>query len=158
IRDRDLQLADWALIGRYFDRPRPAYEKLVEGILALAYAQRSRLLASYSPFLDRPLPRQRGDWSDPSLRTVDGFGWPPAPEQPPPPERLRLPALQYALHVCAALADSRVSPLADRALRELLDTCARHGVRPALVLVPEHSVVRAFYPPEARSGVHAYLA
>ncbi len=156
IRDRDLQIDDAALVRRYFADPWPAYGKLAEGLLAPAFSHRSGLLAAYSPFVDRPAPRQSGDWSDPSLR-VEGFGWLPAPEKQLPPERFRGLLAGSALYLHHLLADFRVCPVADRALRELLDRCARHGIRTALVLLPEHSAVRACYPPETLARLSAYL-
>jgi hypothetical protein len=157
IRDRDLQPADRVLVRGYFADPWPAYHKLVEGVLAPAFSHRSQLLAAYSPFLERPLPRPFGDWSDPALRAGEGFGWLPAPEPRPSPEVWRATVTRYAASVREVLADFRISPVADAALRELLQTCARHGVHPAFVLLPEHSSVRACYLPAIQAQVGAYL-
>jgi hypothetical protein len=155
IGDRDLQPADRAVVARYFVYPGPAYSKLVERVLAPAYSLRFQLLEAYSPFRDVPRPRLASDWDDPSLRTVEGFGWLPAPV--PDPEMLRIATAIYTESAREVLGDFRVSPVADAALRDLLGTCSRLGVRTTVVLLPEHSAVRACYPPATQAAVKAYL-
>jgi hypothetical protein len=158
IRERDLQPADAALVARYFADPRPAYRKLAAGVLAPAFTYRWQLLEHYAPFRHTPPPRLPGDWSDPTLRTVEGFGWLPIPDPQPDPEVLRTSILGYARCIREVLADFRVSPVAERALRDLLQTCADHGIHTLLVLLPEHSSVRASVPPEVEVQVTAFLA
>jgi hypothetical protein len=158
IRDRDLQLPDGMLVFRYFTDPWPAFQKLGEGLLVPAYGLRSELLGRYAPFLNRPAKRLATDWSDPALRMVEGFGWLPAPVPRPGPELFRIFIARGAENTRDALADFDISPIADGALRELLRTCARRGIRTALVLVPEHSSLRQCYPPEVVARANAYLA
>ena len=64
---------------------------------------------------------------------------------------------RYAASLREVFADFRISPVADGALRDLLRTCARHGAHAALVLLPDHSTVRACYQPDVRPQVDAYL-
>jgi hypothetical protein len=155
IGEHDLQPVDAPVVGHYFARPRPAYGKLAEGALAPAFSHRAQLLAAYSPFLDRPGPTP-GDWSYPDLR-VEGFGWLPVPEPKPDPWLLRAHLEKYAEVLREVLADFRVSPVADGALRELIRTCADHGIGTALVLCPEHGAMRACCPPEVEARLEAYL-
>jgi hypothetical protein len=157
IGDRDLQPPDGALLTRYFADPWPGYGKLTEGLLVPASSHRSQLLARYAPFLNRPVKRLFGDWSDPALRAGEGFGWLPVPVERPGPELFRLIIARAGEHTRTLLADFRISPVGDGALRELLQACSDHGIRPALVLVPEHSSLRACYPPEVVARVKAYL-
>jgi hypothetical protein len=154
----DLLPADGPLLARYLADPQPAHDKLVEGVLWPAFSHRSQLLAAYSPFLDRPVPRLPGDWSDPSLRAVEGFGWLPVPDPRPTDEELRAHLARYTASIREVLTDFRISPVADRALHELLRTCADQGIRTALVLLPEHSSVRACVFPEVEAQVRAFLA
>jgi hypothetical protein len=157
IRDFDVQPADGGLVNRYFADPWPAYEKLAEGVLVPAFGLRSQLLAAYCPFVERPGSRLPGDWSDPALRSVEGYGWLPVPDPRPGPEAYHDHVTRYAQSLREVLTDFRVSPVADRALRELLETCTRHGIGTAFVLIPEHSSVRACSLP-VQSRVSAYLA
>jgi hypothetical protein len=59
---------------------------------------------------------------------------------------------QHCLH------DFRIARTADRALRALLDRCRRQRIRVALLLMPEGSAFRNWYPPRSRRLVDAYLA
>jgi hypothetical protein len=158
IRLFDLQPADATLVSRYFADPWPAYEKLAESTLAPAFGLRLQLLAAYSPFVDRPLQYPPGDWSDPSLRTVEAYGWLPVPDPRPDPEVYRDRVAAYADCLRDVLTDFQISPVADRALRDLLETCAAHDIRIAFVLVPEHSSVRACSLPAVQARMNAYLA
>jgi hypothetical protein len=157
IRDCDLQLGDAPLVAHYFSDRWPAYAKLAEGLLAPAFSYRAGLLACYAPFPHRPAPREPGDWSDPALRAVEGYGWLPAPDEAGSPAAVRDRTNLIASHVTGVLTDFDVSPLADRALRELLSLCARHQIRTMLVFLPDHSAVRACYLPEVQARLHAYL-
>jgi hypothetical protein len=158
IRDRDLQLTDGPLLSRYFTNPWPSYSRLAEGLLAPVFSHRAKLLANYSPFRGDPEAGAAGNWADPPLRATDGFGWLAILAPRPGPEELRRSLDHAADYVHTRLADFRIRPVADRAVRDLLQTCARHGARPALVLLPEHGSVRACYPAEVRARVDAYLA
>jgi hypothetical protein len=156
IARRDLQPVDRAVVGRYFADPAPAYHELMMGVLAPAFTHRVQLLAAYSPFVERPAPYVTGDWSNPILRK-EGFGWLPVPDARPDPDVLRVAVARYADMLRGVLADFRVSPAADGALRELLETCARHGTRVAFVMLPEHCSMRACITPAVEARVHAYL-
>jgi hypothetical protein len=158
IAGRDLQPADGPLLAHYFAAPWPAMRKLMAGMLVPAFSYRSHLLAACSPFPHRPPPRLQGDWSHPALRAVEGFGWLPIPDPRPDPELRRAHIPGYAACIRDLLTDFRISPVADRALRELLRTCAEHGIHTAFVLLPEHSSLRACIPPEVEVRVQAYLA
>jgi hypothetical protein len=158
IGDQDVQPPDLPLVARYFAHPGRAYSKLAQGVLVPAFSHRGRLLQHYAPFPKLPAQRQPGDWADPELRKAEGFGWLPAPEPRPEPEKFRRNTAFNAEYTRKGLAAFQVSPVADRALHELLETCTRHGIRLALVLFPEHSSMRACYPPETEARVRAYLA
>jgi hypothetical protein len=158
IRDRDLHPTDGGLVARYFAEPWDAYGKLVGGALLPASSHRSPLLQRYAPFLNPPFVRSLGDWSDPTLRAGEGFGWLPAPAQRPAPELFRSSINLGRENTLNVLADFRISPIADTALRELLTTCRDRGICTTLLLVPEHSSLRESYPAEVVTRVNAYLA
>jgi hypothetical protein len=51
----------------------------------------------------------------------------------------------------------RIHAAGDRALRELIELCRRHGIQPALFMMPEASGLRAIYAPETCLRVQHYL-
>lgn len=57
----------------------------------------------------------------------------------------------------AWLAQWKLSPVADRAVRDLLTTCQHEQIRVALYLTPEGSPFRAWYPPKVREELESYL-
>jgi hypothetical protein len=61
-------------------------------------------------------------------------------------------------HLESRLRDFKVSPRADRAMRELLSLCRRERIRTVLVLTPEGSVVNGWYAPGAPAQVDGYCA
>jgi hypothetical protein len=157
IGDFDLQPGDAALVRRYFADPWPAYGKLAEGLLVPAFSHRAGLLACYAPFRGTPLPPVLGDWTDPRLRAVEGYGWLPAQEVKASADLVREVTDIIAGHVRGVLDDFQVSPIADGALRELLATCECHQIRVTLVFLPDHSAVRACYLPAMQAQLTAYL-
>ena len=59
---------------------------------------------------------------------------------------------------CAdSMANWRVDPLADGAMRELLAVCREHGIRVAIVLFPESSTFRSWYGDGAEKRMQEYL-
>jgi hypothetical protein len=158
IRDRDLQLADGPLLARYFTNPWPSYRKLAEGLLLPAFGHRAKLLANFAPFPVRSEAGVPGNWADPPLRAADAFGWLAALAPRPRPEEFQHSLAHAAEYLHTRLADFRIRPVADRAVRELLRTCARHDARAILALLPEHSAVSAYIPAEVKARVDAYLA
>ncbi len=57
-----------------------------------------------------------------------------------------------------ALQNFRIDPHADRALRELLDTCRTRRIGVVLFLMPEAGEFRGWYPPQTRRCLTDYLA
>src|SRR5262249_46173222 len=51
----------------------------------------------------------------------------------------------------------RVVPGVEWAMRVMLQTCRREGIQVALLLMPEHSALRGWYPPKAQALVHDTL-
>jgi hypothetical protein len=50
----------------------------------------------------------------------------------------------------------RPSPQSDAALHELLDTCAARGIQAVLLVMPESSTLRGWYPPGVRAAFSDY--
>lgn len=106
----------------------------------------SRVLPGWLPYQESP------DWA----WGGDGHGWTAAIEGLRPEqyrESLRVERQRYA----AALTTFRADGAPARALRELLSECRQQGVKPALVLMPEGSEFRRWYPVEALAELDALL-
>jgi hypothetical protein len=154
--DRDLQWSDWPLVSHCFADPWPAYRKLAVGELVPSSGHRAPLLKQWAPLLEPPEHHVLGDWADPALR-IEGYGWLAAPTPRPGPELFPLVLERGRENTRRVLDDFQISPAADRALRDLLQTCKDHQIRLALLLVPEHSSLRACTPPQVQTQVEAYL-
>jgi hypothetical protein len=58
----------------------------------------------------------------------------------------------------ANLADWKVTPVADRAVRRMLEICRQEQMSAALYLMPEGTDYRAMYRPDVRAALNDYLA
>lgn len=135
-----------------------------------AYHSRPDVLRRHScqsrclPFL-RPQPGLRrwlgldlpGAEAPPGGRRTDRYGWeaysPPGLTGGDYPHRLGLAWHQYE----ECFGPFRLADGPARALRDLLDDCRGAGVPAALVLMPEASDFRDFYPPAVWAGIERFL-
>jgi hypothetical protein len=114
------------------------------------YAHRSALLSRCCPaWLPYP---ERLDWA----WNGDDHGWSAQPDAPTP-EQLRERVQIDRKHYAAAFRGFRLPGAPVRALRELLETCRRRGISAALVLMPEGSAFRSWYPPDMQAQLDALL-
>lgn len=120
--------------------------------LLLWYKYRSGFLAWAAPRLLPPQAR----WGE-HLWDYRGGEWRIVGDSVSAPERRRL--LDDARRrYSASLQHFRIAADADRALRELLDTCRSQHIAVELFLMPESSTFRSWYPPEALGRLSEYLA
>jgi hypothetical protein len=63
----------------------------------------------------------------------------------------------YRAQFGASMANWRLSPTSDRALRAILALARRHGIPTALLVMPEDAAFRRTYSPESRAASDAYL-
>ncbi len=90
--------------------------------------------------------------------TLDETGWLRLfYDRPAPPQFAR--ELEGARRAIGPLLAERfrISPVADQAVRGLLDECRARGIRTVLFLMPEHSALRSWYLPATRAAERAYL-
>jgi hypothetical protein len=115
------------------------------------YAHRFALLSRVMPVL---LPFQlRLD----GFRSVDGSGYSQPPKLSTTPERRRAATQGTRDQFYAMLQNFRFSPGSCEALHELLDRCRQEKIPAALVLMPEGSEFRSWYPPRVRAEIDRYL-
>jgi hypothetical protein len=153
-----LHWTDVPLARRLFHRSWEAAGIVFEETVTPAVHSRNHLLYRYANFL---LPRSAVSelaagamgWA-----TLDERGWLPMGFKRPGPDRL--PAvMQSAYDLTRPILDKfEVNPVSDKAMHELLDECRAGGTRVVLVLMPEHSALRGWYPPRARAAFHAWLS
>jgi hypothetical protein len=156
IQERDLEWADAGLLVRHVAGPWPGICKLLEAESLPACRYGRPLLVAFGPFAvatKEPLPC---DWADPRWR-AEGCGWLPSPMPRPEPALYRVLMADSADKTRKFLQDFAVTAVAGGALRELVETCARREIRLALLLAPEHALLRGCYSPEIEDRVAAYL-
>jgi hypothetical protein len=153
----ELHGRDVPLVCRYFGRKPSIWRQAVRQCLLPLSMYRARLTAAAAACL---LPRQQlaemtrqvSDWL-PS----DDNGWFPLTWGPTTPEQKRRVLKESREQVKPLIDGLRIDPRSDAALRELLDECRRRGIKTALILMPEPSLTRSWYPPPARMLIHDYL-
>jgi hypothetical protein len=144
-------LRDWPLLRRYSVGGR-TWAFWLQDRLLLWYKYRSGFLEWAAPRWLLPEAR----WGE-NLWDYQGGEWRVLGNKVSSQERRRLTddaRQRYA----PSLEHFRISADADRALRELLDTCRVQNIAVVLFLMPESSEFRRWYPPEARHRLSDYLA
>jgi hypothetical protein len=154
----DLHWYDIPLLCRYFFDEKDVVRLGLQKSLLPISAYRSQLLQTTVRSL---LPRGQADEMARHLHDEqprDERGWFPMPEiwrQSTPERRCRI---EREAKKTKALLDSLVvNPRSDTALREILEQCRRHGIRAALIFLPEHSRTRSWYSPRVLATVRDYL-
>lgn len=149
----NLAALDWPAartLAGYVPKPRKLYDAWLPAQLAPMFASRaailSRLGPSWAPRFD---PERR-------LINLDADGWWSPRAVVSEADRARLTEHYRAVYA-PRLAKFAIRPTPDRALRDLLVTCRREGIRAAVVVLPEGDGFRALYAPEALRVVDAYL-
>jgi hypothetical protein len=96
--------------------------------------------------------------ASPPWGAIDGHGWHahPLPGFTPAQRRQATDFAHWQYR--HAFGDFHLATRPTRALNDLLDRCRQEHIPVALVLMPENTEFRAFYPPAMRQGIDAYLA
>ena len=143
---------DVQLLRRYAEQPRQLCLDWCRAHAAPSFAQRfcimSRYAAGWLPWETRQdiwLGLDRSGWMIYPHTILDAAGQSRA---------LEFAHRQYA----ATLAHFHRTPVADRALRELLALCRREKIEASLVLMPEGTIFQSWYPVAARAEIDTYLA
>lgn len=145
---------DRAIVRDYFPDPASAETKMWHYRWNPLSASRHRLLLQVVP---RWLPRtKRIDWA---WDEVDAWGWKMGFDLPPGLTDERAAMLGKCCETYRPLfANYRVSPSADRALREAVAVAREHGATVGFVYLPESSEFRGWYSPRVERLARDHLA
>lgn len=142
---------DWARVRPYFTHSDRAYRKWICNQLVPCSANRSCLLSRVAPSW-LPGPGRQDAW----WYYTDAHGWMCYRDTATPAERRH--GLEHAhREYSPALQRFCITAAPDRALRFTLQLCRQRGIAVVLVLTPESSTFRGWYPPDALSEIEQYL-
>jgi len=158
LSEDDQHWRDLPLLIRYFSGKPDVVKQAVRRSLLPITDYRGNLVQTT---IETLLPRQHvdekknlhlADWIP-----FDSTGWFRVPWQRNTPEEKRIALEHGAEEMKPLVTPLRIDPRSDGALRELLDECRTRGIKVALIWMPEHSLTRGWYPPQARALAHRYL-
>jgi hypothetical protein len=96
--------------------------------------------------------RQDGPWGK-----LDSWGWLPGFDSDLSPHERAARHANAAEYYVPLFAAFEITPIADRAFREVIETCRTHSIRMALAWLPESSEFRGWYTPQAMCVGEQYL-
>ncbi len=146
-----LAWGDLDVVRRYHPRPDLLCQSWYLSRLAPWSSNRFQLLTRYArDWLPRE-PRRDDQWNK-----INPWGWLPYQGSLEPGE-VRRRAVRVRDSFQPVLRDFHISPVADRALREVLALCRQQGIRAAILFMPETREFQSWYPPGARDKADRYL-
>lgn len=147
-----LSIAELSRMTPYCDNPVSLRDKWLAARITPWSAYRSVLMSHWLHGLMPWQHRQDFMW-----KMMQPGGWLPYPHADVPPKQ-RAEETTKAMGVYRNyLADFRIAPLPDRALRDLLTLARERGIRVAFFTLPESATFRTIYTPEARTRIHDYF-
>lgn len=138
-----LRPVDRPLVRDFFRDPDAAETAMRQQRLSPWYGHRRSIINQLSPSLLPTAQRSEAMWVK-----IDDWGWLPGRTGATAAEREKGIASTAAYYV-PLFAGYEVSPVADRALRQLVAECRDNGTPVALLYLPEGAVFRSFMSPEA---------
>lgn len=144
---------DRPLIREYFTNPDHTEAIMAEVRHVPLSSHRLRLLSQITPSWLPHHRRQDGPWDK-----MDRWGWLPGFEGGASVE-LHAARHDHAAEFYRPLFEGyQVSPLAERALKDIALSCQEHGIKLSLLWLPESTKFRTFYTPEAEAAGQEFLA
>lgn len=143
---------DLTVLERYATPPRPVYREWWQTRLLPCFTHRFCILSWMAPAFVPGNARQD------HYRNIDRSGWLACARTSVTEEEqrrgLRMARAQYAWR----LAPFQIDEAPDRALRALLQRCRSERIPVLLLMMPEGSDFRAWYPAETEARIDRYLA
>jgi hypothetical protein len=150
VAGRWLSLREFARLWPYCARPTRKGRDWLQARLAPCYAFRSelesRLMARWFPQVAPPAP----------MFPHDAWGHQP-PEWLGPGHRAQSRGKVHDMYE-DSLRNFRLGQGASQAMRDMVAHCRREGIAVVVVLMPESSTFRGWYPPEGKAEVRRLLA
>lgn len=151
VTDR-LMECDRQLVRDYFPDPARTEAAMDARRLNPLFANRERLLMSAMPSWIPPVRRADAGWTG-----LDPWGWLPGYDLKPDQTDWRAQAVENCSKIYRPVfAKYRISPVADRAVREAVALARENGAAVGFVFLPESSEFRNLYPQRVtqRAGEH----
>jgi hypothetical protein len=139
----DFYWSDVPIIARLYHRRWEAVGQVIEQTMTPLFFYREAILSHYAPAVAPPTLVQLFSHSMDLCLThrLDDFGWVDYDIQMGDVHQ------DAARRVTKPMFDHfAISPLSDRALHDLLAECRAHDIQVLFLLMPEHSLVRGWYP------------
>ncbi len=146
-------LRDLAVLHRYCDDPAWPYFQWCHLRAAPWYSFRFFFLERFAPSWV-PWESRQSLWWD----GLDAFGWVRYPRDTVTADELERAKVYGRLHYLATMRNGHIQATPDRALREILDLCRRHGIATALYVMPEGTEFASWYSTASRDEFDGYLA
>jgi hypothetical protein len=156
----DLHWTDVPVLNHVYHMRWGPISKVLSEVLSPAYHYRGCVIREYLPLLARRTAAADYENGKVHFATLDDWGWLPIPWPRPAPA-------QFAENLVIAKKDldpafeelqkNGLKPHVDWALRKLLRTCRREGIKVAMFYMPEHPALRTWYPPHSIAQYTEYL-
>ncbi len=155
----DWDWVDLPLLRRFYQLGWAATSSVLERHLAPAVHYRQGLLNRYAPFLlPGELVREMEVLKVRSFVSEDDWGAYPAEGQPMRGEIGEKMLALGRFVLTPVFRDFHIHKNSNEALHALLDECRNRKIKVALFMMPEHSTLRAFYPPTVKAMFHRFVA
>jgi hypothetical protein len=149
-----LMEGDRPFVRDYFPDPARVERELDARRFSPIYANRQRLLGQLLPKWVSDAHRADGGWTG-----LDGWGWLPGFDLKPGMDEWRANAVANCAKLYRPLFEKyRITPVAERALRDSVALAREHGSAVGFVFLPESSEFRALYPERVQRRARKHLA
>jgi len=153
---RDTYLCDLPMISRLYHRRWEAAGRVLTETLTPLLHYRVGLLNRCAPELVPPLLVSERQFNDHLQSHLDGSGWVPFAVDQDDPAGSRI-HIERAQRMTKPLFDRfQISAVSEEAMHEMLEECRANDIQVALLLMPEHSLLRSWYP-AMQARLTAYL-
>jgi hypothetical protein len=142
---------DLRFLGRYSEHPSLFGRRWLRSRLTPWFSHRFCVMSRYAADWLPWAVRQDG-W-----RGMDPAGWLPAPFEEVTAEEYRRKRDFARDQYGPPLMHFHITPVPDRALREILELCRQEGIAVLLMLMPEGREFQSWYPAGARETIDTYL-
>jgi hypothetical protein len=147
-----LGYADLARLDPYADDPAKLRRKWALERIAPYHSLRLYLMSHFAGSMLHWKSRQDFLW-----KQMKPDGWMPYFFADVPAEKRAQGTAEVHAQFVGYFPNYHIAPLPDRAYRDLLELCRRHGIRAAFYVMPESPTYRTWYPPGARELARQYL-